>query len=125
MWPPVPPPAIINTPLTPMIKSPLTRLLRKIEKQADRDEARDQRRAAVADQRQRQSLGRHEAERDADVDERLDGDHHRESERCVKIEALLAEPRDPEAAPDQECEQRNDGNRTDEAELLADDRENE
>src|SRR6266852_4229830 len=125
MWPPVPPPAIINTPLSPMSESPLARLLRKIEKQADRDEARDQRRSAVAHQRQRQSLGGHEAKRDADVDERLDRDHHGEPERGVEIEALLAESRDPEAAPNQKGKGRNHGDRADESQLLADNRENE
>ena len=42
------------------------------EQEAERDERDDGARAAVADQRQRQSLRRQQARVDADVDERLE-----------------------------------------------------
>src|SRR5213596_3135739 len=113
MCPPVPPPAIIN-----VVMSLSAGLLREIEKQSNRDEAGDQRRASVAYKRQRQSFGRHQTERDAHVDERLNADHQREPECRVEIELILAVARDPESAPEQKCKERDDRQAANESELL-------
>src|SRR5205823_4032699 len=118
-------PAIINTPFTPALPSRSPRLLRQIQQDSDGNQTGDQRRAAVAHQRQRQSLRRQQAQRDADVDQRLDADQQRESQRRVKLEAPVRVTRDAEAAPHQEREQREQPERADEAELLADDGEDE
>src|SRR5437899_7949094 len=125
MCPPVPPPAIINTPFTPAPPPVSTRLLRQIQQNADRHQAGDQRRAAVAHQRQRQALGRQQAKRHADVDQHLNADQQREAEGRVKLEAPLRAARDAEAAPYQKGEQSEKSKRSDEAELLADDGEDE
>src|ERR1043165_2864559 len=99
-------------------------MLREIQQHPDGHEARQQRRAAIADERQRQALRRQEAQRDADVDQRRHGDEQREADGGVELEALRV-ARDAEAAPDEEGEEDDEDERADEAELLADDGEDE
>src|SRR5258708_1340073 len=128
MCPPVPPPAIISiprTPCTPMNEVSSARLLRQVQQDSDCDETGDQRRSAVTDERQRQSFRWQQTKSDADIEQRLDGDHQRETERRVEIEAVLAEARHTKTAPDEKREDRHQRKGADEAELLADDRENE
>ncbi len=59
---------------------------RDVREHAGREQAHDQRRAAVADERQRQPLGRQRAQHDADVDQRLQPEHRRDAERQVGAE---------------------------------------
>src|SRR5260370_29526140 len=100
-WPPVPPPAINNfTDLAVRssghdLSCPYGRnlgvvksfansfrpgLLRDIEEHARRQQHDEQTRAAVADKRQRNSLGGHHAEDDSEIDERLAENHRSDAE---------------------------------------------
>ena len=66
------------------------RVLRHVQQNAHADQIDQQRRSAGADERQRNALGRHQAEHDADVHERLHRDHRRQPEREKRAEACRA-----------------------------------
>ena len=68
--PPVPPPAITTRTASRGSRLHL-RVLRNVQQHAHAEQVDQQRRSAGADERQRNALGRHQAEHDADVHERL------------------------------------------------------
>src|SRR5439155_289768 len=74
---------------------------------------------------QGQSLRRQEARHDPQVHERLRRDQDGDPERQVAAEGIGRPQSDPEPAPDQNDEEGDDGRGADEAQLLADDREDE
>jgi hypothetical protein len=120
MCPPVPPPAISRR-IVP--GSFLDRLTRHRQEDPHRREADDQRRAARRDERQRDARDRDQPDDHADVDERLDADPGRDASREQGTEGV----RGPERGPDPEIpegeEQDDHEAAPEQAELLADDRE--
>src|SRR5947209_7103852 len=76
-------------------------------------------------ERQGQPLRRQEARHDPQVHQRLRRDQDGDPERQVAAEGIGRPQSDPEPAPDQNDEEGDDGRGADEAQLLADDREDE
>ena len=78
-WPPVPPPAISSFKFLGSAASPTlacllhaqARLLADVQEHAGGQQHHQQARAAVADERQRNSLGRHHPQHHAEIDQRL------------------------------------------------------
>ena len=95
---------------------------RDVAQHARREQAHHQRRAAVADERQRQPLGRQRAQHDADVDQRLQPEHRGDAEGQVAAERVARAERRAQPAPDQHAEQPPTTNSMPEQpQLLADD----
>ena len=87
--------------------------------------AREHERAAVAEERQRNPGDRHEVERHADVLEDVREPAREQPERHQAAERIVRALRDADHAQEQKQEQRERDQYADEAELLADDREDE
>ena len=96
---------------------------REREQHPGRDEHRQQRRAALRHERQRHAEHGEDAQHDADVDERLTDDPHRDAARDDPHERVVGLADDVERADGEQREQREHDGAADEAELLADDRE--
>ena len=96
---------------------------RDAEQHADRGHHHDQRRAAVADEGQRDAGERDRARDAADVDQGLEGDPADDAHRQVAAEVVAGVHGDAEAAVDEIGEEADDDHGADEARLLADDRE--
>src|SRR5688572_13677105 len=121
MWPPVPPAAT-----TILIRvAPSGRLARDGKKDTHGREADDEGRPAVAHERERHAGQRQEVDHDADVDEGLVREPGGDPEGDEATERVGCVHRDTEAAPREQGEQEDDAQAADEAELLADDREDE
>ena len=71
------------------------------QEEREHDEVRDDRRAAVGDERQRDPRQRHEPQDAADDDERLQRETEREPDREQLREAVLRDERDAHAARDE------------------------
>ena len=84
----------------------------------EQDEVRDDARAAVADERERDAGQRDDPQDAADDDERLQRERERQPGREQLREAVLGEQRDPEAARDEEHVDEQQRRRADQAELL-------
>jgi hypothetical protein len=97
-------------------------VLRDIQQHAHTEQADEQRRTAIADERQRDALRRQQSEYHAHVHERLDRDHRREPEGNERPEPVFRAHRDLQAAPRDHAEANQNRRRTDQAELLADHR---
>ena len=96
------------------------RVVGDAQQQRDQDVVRDERRAAVGDERQRHAGERQHAGDPRHDDERLDADQHRETGGEEPLEGHLGAQRDAQpGADDQEVGDEHAGG-TDEAELLAD-----
>src|SRR3984957_2957564 len=114
--PPVPPPAIKSfTPLR-------FRLLTDIEEHASGQQHHQHVGAAVADERKRDSLGRHEAEHDDEIDQRLENHHRCDAERKQAAKTVRRGVRGTNSSPRVDAEERDDDDGADEAELFADHR---
>src|SRR5437667_2522739 len=100
-------------------------VLGNVEETSRRGHRDEQGGAAEGDERQGQSLRRQEARHDPQVHERLRRDQDGDPERQVAAEGIGRPQSDPEPAPDQNDEEGDDGRGADEAQLLADDREDE
>src|SRR5690349_15168239 len=98
-------------------------VLRDIEQDPRRQHRHEQRRAAERDERQRQALGGQESRDGAQVDERLDGEEHRDPQGEVRAERVGRAQAHAPAAPHEHGQQPDDGDGAHEAELFADDRE--
>ena len=79
----------------------------------------DERRAAVAEERQADAGVRDGVCDNADVEDSLNAELERDAKRQHGAEAVTRMQRDIYAAPDEKRKQDNDDKRTDEAELLA------
>src|SRR6185312_4432250 len=77
----------------------LRRGARDVEQDAHGEQIDDERRAAEADERQRQPLGRQRAEHDAEVDQRLKAEHRGDAEAEITAERIAGAQRRPRAAP--------------------------
>ncbi len=100
-------------------------LTRDVEQDAGRDRVHEQRRAAEAEEREREALGRQDGERDREVHQRLRAEHRGDAEREIGAVVVgRAERRTYAARGEREVHdaEREDA---DEAELLADDRSDE
>src|SRR5579885_3074364 len=94
-WPPVPPPAMRKT---------LADMLRNVHQNAQGNQGAQQRTAAGTDHRQRNTLGGHNPQHHADVNERLDHDHGGDPQRQIAPEVVRHEHRGPQAAPEDDQE---------------------
>src|SRR3569832_2409349 len=102
-----------------------TRVLRNIEQDADRGECRHERRSAVRNKRERNSLRRHQRKHDTNIKERLRDDARHDSQTQQHPEAIRREQRGAHTAPEKKCKHRNDSERADQSELFANDCEDE
>ena len=84
-----------------------------------------QRRAAVADERQRDAGQRHDLDDAADDDERLHADDRREADGEQLLERVVGAQRGAQAGADEQQVGHQHGRRAEQAELLADRREDE
>src|SRR5689334_5208515 len=127
MWPPVPPPAISRRMDDSLAgaRPALDGLARDRQQDADGGEAHDERRAAGADERQRDAGDRQQRNDDADVDERLQTEPGGDAGREQRAERVRRPERGPDAGDGQDAEQGDDDEGSHEPELLADDREDE
>src|SRR5580704_4387593 len=110
-WPPVPPPAMSNFIESLIVARSLRRacgarrsllglrVLADVEEHAGGQEHHQQTCAAVADERQRDSFGRHQAEDYAEIDERLADDHGGDAEAEIAAEIIRRLNRGAESAP--------------------------
>src|ERR1019366_1221697 len=96
-------------------------MFRNIEKDAERGQRHKKRTAAKADHGQRNAFGRHHAEHDADVEEGLDDQHGGDSERQVTAEFIGDQHSGADAAPENDHEAEQYGDRPEQAEFFADD----
>ena len=134
-WPAVPPPAITtftSAPSAPRASardpgSPSRRgaRARDAHEHADPDERHDERRAAERQQGQRHARDREEPRDGAQVDDRLQADPGRDAGREQPAERVGRLHRDPDARVEQHPEGDHHDEGAHEAELLADDREDE
>src|SRR6185436_9211499 len=92
---------------------------------SERDGDADQRRAAVADERQRNARDRHHPDHHPDVDHELEQQPRRHAAGEDRPERVLGTPAGHQHAPEQADEQQDDDHRADEAKLLGQDREHE
>src|SRR5882724_4062178 len=99
-------------------------LLRDIEEHARGQQHDEQTRAAVADKRQRDSLGGYQAEDDGEIDQRLTKHHGSDAEREEAAETVRRRKCRTQSAPAVNGEERDDDNGSDEAELFRDNGEN-
>src|SRR6185369_2807811 len=116
-WPAVPPAAIRHA------GASCSGIARDVKEDADRDERHDEARAAVGDERQRDSGQRRKSHHGSQVDGRLAADEYRQARREPLPERILAAERDPQAEVGEGRVGPDHGGRADEPELLADDRE--
>src|SRR6266508_401384 len=100
-------------------------VLRNIQEYSRRNHRDEQGGAAERDEGQWQPLRRQQARHDPQVHEGLRRDQHGDPERQVRAEGVRRPQPDPQPAPDQNDEERDDGRRAHEAQLLGDDREDE
>src|SRR5947209_14866351 len=100
-------------------------LLGDVQEHSRREHRDQQGRAAERDEWQRQAFRGQQTGHDTQVHERLGGDQHGDPERQVAAEGIGRSQTDPEPAPDEHDEEGDDGERAHQAELLADDREDE
>ena len=84
-----------------------------------------QTRAPVADQRQRDALGRQQAKDDTDVHERLEHDHHRDAECQERAEPVGRAQRGAHATPGDHAEAQHHHRGADESGLFGDHRKDE
>src|ERR1035437_2440578 len=100
------------------------RLPRDAEQNADASEHRQQVRAAVADERQRQTFVRQRAGDDADVDRGLQTDEQRDANREQSAEGVAGMERDVNAAERDDDEGKNNQQRGEQTQFFADDGKN-
>lgn len=124
-WPPVPPPATRSLTSAPPPRRERGGVPIDGQHEAERDRAREQRRAAVAQEWQRQPLGRDQPEGHGHVGRRLQADEAGEPRRQQVTEAIARRQRHARALHDQQEEERGHARDFDEAHLLAEDREHE
>ena len=86
---------------------------------------RDQRRAAIGNERQGHALGRHQVQIDRHVDRALNAEQHDEAGSRETAERILVARRREQAAQHDEGEQRDDQHAGHDAEFLAGHREDE
>src|SRR4051794_35654683 len=115
--PPVPPAAISAR----SCRSSAT--TRDVKEHADREEGDNERRAAVRDERERDSGQRREAEHGGEVDRRLARDQGRDPGGEPLAERVLALQGEPQARVGERAVARDEDGSADEPELLADHRE--
>src|SRR4030095_9065760 len=95
------------------------RVLRDIEQDSDGGECRHERRSAVRDERQRNSLGRHQRKHDTNIKERLRDDARDDSQTQQHSEPVRRQQSSANSAPEKQCEYRDDCERADQSQLLA------
>ncbi len=100
------------------------RMARDAEKNPDTGQHRQEIRAAVADERQRQALVRQRTGHDADVDGGLEADEKRDSHGQQTAERVTRMQRDVNAADDNDHERNDDQHRRNQTEFLPDDGKN-
>jgi hypothetical protein len=123
MCPPVPPPAISSRIVVP--GSLRDGLAGDRQEDPDGRETDDERRATRADERQRDPGNRDQGDDDADVDERLQAQPAGDAGCQQRPERVRCRKRGAGPSVGQDEEQHDDRARAEEAELLADDREDE
>jgi hypothetical protein len=96
-------------------------VLRDVEQHTHAKQIDQERRAAKADQRKRNPLGRHQPEHHADVHHRLRRDHGGQPKRDKRAKRVFGAQGDAQAAPCDDAEAEEDRGRANQSELLADD----
>src|ERR1035437_80202 len=106
-------------------KGRLLRLLRDIQQHPDAHQGHEQRRPSIGNKRQRNPLGRHQPQHDADVDESLQDDHGGDSDGEKASEAILSAQRRTSSAPEENRKQDDDRKRSHQPQLFGGDGKNE
>src|ERR1700722_1297474 len=114
--PPVPPPAIKS------FTKLRFRLLTDIQEHARGQQHHQHVGAAVADKRQRDSLGRHEAEHDDEINQRLEYHHRGDAEREQPAETVGRGVRGSNSTPSVDAEESDHDHGADEAKFFTDHR---
>src|SRR5579862_7071298 len=128
-WPPVPPPAISSFKFLGSAGSPSaflsSPLLADVEEHAGRQKHDEQAGATIAYKRQRDALRWHHPQHHAEIDERLGRHHHRDTHRQEAAEVVRGAKGGAQPTPGVGGKESQNDGASDEAEFLAQDRENE
>src|ERR1019366_4586430 len=98
--------------------------LSDIQQHADAHQGHEQRRPSIGNKRQRNSLGRHQPQHHADIDESLEHDHGGDSDGEKAPEAILRAQRRASSAPEEDRKQDDDTERSDQPQLFGGNRKN-
>src|SRR6266545_5835143 len=116
-WPAVPPAAIRH------LSARTSAMSCDVKEDAHRRERDDEARPAIGDERKRDSGQRREPEHGGEIDQRLAADERRQARREPLAEGITAAQSNAETCVREEAEEGDDEGRPEQAELLADDRE--